>query len=146
MFLSGRPDLSWLHDIKLDNFLQCSQTLASISGGGIDDFDQMKTTLSIQKLSLLATGREPETTTVQDQLRYLLAFQEQLFEENIKAMTPRELINAVQNKSTLSKDEQREMIASILENSTLILRPEQISEVEKEVGVEQETPLNFTAD
>lgn len=57
-FLESKPRLSWLHDIKMQQFTSCSQNTAALALSETDDLAQKKILLAIQQLSLLAADQE----------------------------------------------------------------------------------------
>jgi len=133
--------LSWLHDIKLKNFAQCSKTLSKVIIGE-ENFNERKLLLSIEKLSIMAGEQQPQDETKEDQLRWMIAFQEQIFGEyNEKALGPQELIGEALNQSKYSPQEQHQLAQSILESANLLLSPQDFGVLQEQIDNFESTHL-----
>ncbi|RDD40881.1 Nuclear pore complex protein Nup133 [Trichoplax sp. H2] len=57
-FLRSRPNLSWIHDVKIGAFTDASHTLKELAENEKDLLSRKETFLSLSKLSLLASSEE----------------------------------------------------------------------------------------
>ncbi|EDV29152.1 uncharacterized protein TRIADDRAFT_52740 [Trichoplax adhaerens] len=90
-FLRSRPNLSWIHDVKIGAFTDASHTLKELAENEKDLLSRKETFLSLSKLSLLASseennamelaGRLKATNTELDVVNYQMVLPETVVQE-----------------------------------------------------------------
>eukprot|EP01126_Amoeba_proteus_P009320 TRINITY_DN13537_c0_g1_i4.p2 TRINITY_DN13537_c0_g1~~TRINITY_DN13537_c0_g1_i4.p2 ORF type:complete len:233 (-),score=59.01 TRINITY_DN13537_c0_g1_i4:129-827(-) len=140
------PHLSWLHDIKIEDFQRCSATTSTLGIEETENVAQRKVLLSIQKLADIISKdddsnkrvtEEERVKTVEDQLRDMIVYQEHLGDfvslsgiNVIKPMSPEEAIRlllALERGSIPIKD--FHFAFDIFSNTRLLQSPEKELEV-----------------